>query len=451
MRNIIIIAFISIGIALAACNVLDVRPQSAIPAEDAFKDKGGIERGILGAYIPFQYLSYYGRSYLILSDLAADNLDLTGNTTGEYVEVDNNNILPENGTIGNIWASAYESINNANNVIAKVPQMADMTDDEKNVALGELYFIRALNYFNLLNYFGAVPIKLTPTVGTGGVNIPRNPVNEVYDQIVDDLEFAETNLPASTVKVRASKYAAKALLARVHLYNKNYAEASVKATDVIDNGGYQLLNDYSQIFKDGSAESIFEIDFVVLARNRIAEQNFPLTLNGKREVAPSSGIVSAYEPDDQRFLKSLAFDSTNFNPQTLQGLEPYAIKYSDLATGAQNVIVLRLAEMYLIRAEAQAELEGSVTAIQADLNKIRDRADLTGSTTNSYTNLLLEIERERRVEFAFEGQRWFDLVRTGRATAILPNVTTVNKTLFPIPLSEILTNTNPDMKQNPGY
>jgi hypothetical protein len=174
-----------------ACDVLDVKPQSSIPAKDAFKNKAGVEQGILGSYIPFQYLSYYGRTYSIFSDLAADNLDNpVDGTSVDYREVDNNNILPENGGIAGIWGSAYEAINNANNVIAKIPGVPDMTDDEKNKALAELYFIRALNHFNLLNYYGAIPVKTTPTIGTGGVDVPRDPVNEVYDQIIEDLLFA---------------------------------------------------------------------------------------------------------------------------------------------------------------------------------------------------------------------------------------------------------------------
>lgn len=437
---------------LAACDVLDVKPQSAIPASDAFKNKAGIEKGILGAYTPFQYLSYYGRTYLIFSDLAADNLNNpVDGTATDYREVDNNNIFPGNGGISGMWASAYESINIANNVIAKVPGMGDMSDDEKNKALAELYFIRALNHFNVLTYFGAVPVKTSPTVGTGGINVPRDPVNEVFDQIIEDLEFAEDFLTTSSVKVRASKYAATALLARVYLYQEDYVNAAAKATEVIEDGGYVLLEDYAGIFTDGSAESIFEIDFTVQNRNRIAEYNFPKTLNGRREVEPAASILAGYEVDDSRYEASLAPDSTNFDPETLAGIQFYAIKYEDLSEGKENVVVLRLAEMYLIRAEAEAKLAGNVTDIQDDINMIRDRAGLDPTTTTAYADLLLEIEQERRVEFAFEGHRWFDLVRTDRATVVLPNVTNVNKTLFPIPSSEILTNTNPDMVQNPGY
>lgn len=437
---------------LAACDVLDVKPQSSIPADDAFKNKAGIEKGILGAYTPFQYLSYYGRTYLIFSDLAADNLNNpVDGTSSDYREVDNNSIFPGNGGISGIWASAYEGINIANNVIKKVPDISDMSVDEKNKALAELYFIRALNHFNMLVYFGAVPVITTPTSGTDGIDVPRFPVNEVFTQIIDDLEFAETHLNASGPKTRASKYAAKALLARVFLYQKDDTNAAAKATEVIEDGGYQLLDDYDAIFADGSAESIFEIDFTTLNRNRIAEYNFPKTLNGRREVEPAVNILEAYEPDDLRYEASITPDSTNFDPETLEGILPYAIKYDDLSEGADNVIVLRLAEMYLIRAEAEANLEGDIGDIQNDINEIRDRAGLEDTEADTYSELLAAIEQERWVEFAFEGHRWFDLVRTGRATVVLPKVTHINKTLFPIPSSEILTNTNPDMKQNPGY
>jgi hypothetical protein len=130
----------------------------------------------------------------------------------------------------------------------------------------------------------------------------------------------------------------------------------------------------------------------------------------------------------------------------------YANKYNDLSKGADNVIILRLGEMYLIRAEAEAhKAGGSITAIQDDINVIRLRANIIPSTENTVDELLTVIENERRLEFAFEGQRWFDLVRTGRATEVLPTVTDTDKTLFPIPAGELQTNNSPEMIQNPGY
>jgi hypothetical protein len=430
---------------MSGCDVLNVEPMDSIPADQAFKDKAGIERGILGSYSSLQSLSYYGRTYLIFSDLAADNLSHPADaTSSDYAEVDNNGILPENGAVSGIWASIYDGINVANNVIDKVPGMSDMTEEEKNVALGELYFLRALNHFNLMNYFGPIIIKTEPTVGVSSLDAGRDPVDQVYTQIIEDLTFAAEHLKAtSSLKIRATKYAAVALLARVYLYQGEYDLAYEKANDVITNGGYALLDNYGDIFADDqSEESIFEVDFTELDRNRIAEYNFPKSLNGRREVAPDAGLLSSYEAGDERKTYSIAYDGSN----------AYANKYNDLSKGADNVIILRLAEMYMIRAEAEARKSGGdLTSVKNDLNTIRFRAGLDSTPAVTSAELLTAIEAERRVEFAFEGHRWFDLVRTGRAVNVIPTVTNVNKTLFPIPSGELLTNNSPDMFQNQGY
>src|SRR5690606_12187342 len=144
----------------------------------------------------------------------------------------------------------------------------------------------------------------------------------------------------SGVKTRATKYAAKALLARVYLYKGDYAQASTLASEVIEEGNYTILPNYADIFAgDESSESIFEIYFSQTERNRIAEYNFPKSLNGRREVQPDPSVLAAYEVNDSRYNASVAF----------AGIEPYAIKYDDLSLGADNFIVIRLAEMYLIR------------------------------------------------------------------------------------------------------
>ncbi|MBK8883814.1 MAG: RagB/SusD family nutrient uptake outer membrane protein [Bacteroidales bacterium] len=430
---------------LPGCDVLNVDPEDAIPANEAFKDKAGIERGILGTYSSLQSLSYFGRTNIIFADLAADNLVHPPDaTSSDYAEVDNNALLPENGAMSALWGSLYEGINDANNVIVKVPGIPNMSDSEKNQALGELYFIRALNHFNLVNYFGAVPVKINPTVGVNALDAGRDPVEEVYTSIIADLTFAEQNLQESaSTKTRATKYGAKALLARVYLYKGEYALAHEKADEVINDGGYTLPDEFGDVFAaDGSEETIFEIDFTEVDRNRIAEYNFPKTLNGRREVAPSAELINLFLPDDERKIVSIAYD----------GVNAYANKYNDLSKGADNVIVLRLGEMYLIRAEAEAHIPGgSITSIQDDINVIRQRANLVPTIAGTIVDLLSAIETERRLEFAFEGQRWFDLIRTGRATEVLPSVTNLNKTLFPIPSGELQTNKNPEMFQNPGY
>jgi len=440
-----VIYMLGILALMTGCDVLNVEPEDSIPADEAFKNKAGIEKGILGAYSSLQSLSYYGRSYLIFSDLAADNLSHPADATNsDYAEIDNNAMLAENSAVSGIWAAAYDGINVANNVIAVVPGMTDMTISEKEEALGELFFLRGLNHFNLVNYFGAIPIKTQPTVGVNNLDIGRAPVNEVYARIIEDLILAGKYLPASpSTKSRASKYAAIALLARVYLYKGDYSLAMEKADSVIKYGDYTLPENFADVFNsDESAETIFEIDFTSLDRNRIAEQNFPKTLNGRREVQPDQTLINTFESDDERKTFSVAYD----------GALAYANKYNDLSLGADNVIVIRLAEMYLIRAEARARMAGGdLLLVEDDINSIRDRANLGTTDAVTASELLLAIEKERMVELAFEGHRWFDLVRTGRAVDVLPYVTKTNQTLFPIPSDEILTNNSPEMTQNPGY
>ncbi|MBT1688986.1 RagB/SusD family nutrient uptake outer membrane protein [Dawidia soli] len=438
-----ILYFALLLVVATACDVLDVKPTDSISADDAFQDKNGIEKGVQGAYTAFQNLGYYGRTYLLFSDLASDNMFHPAEATAsEYAQVDNNNILPENGSIDGIWTSAYQGINYANNVILKVPAIADMSDEEKAQALGELRFVRALNHFNLLNFFGPIPIKLTPTVGSAGVDAPRSGADAVYEQIIADLIYAEENLAVSSQKARASRHAATALLARVYLYKGDYALASTKALEVINSKAYTLVKDYDKVFVDQSSESIFEIDFTVTNRNRMAEYTFPTLLKGRREAAPPAEMLAAYEEADTLRKKASIRDTLNIS---------YAAKYKDLATGADNIIVLRLAEMFLIRAEAEARSEGIIDTVKLNLNKVRHRAKLEDTEAETYTALLRAIEHERRIELAFEGHRWFDLVRTNRALEVLPLVKDVDQTLFPIPLEEILTNRHPDMEQNHGY
>ena len=219
------------------------------------------------------------------------------------------------------------------------------------------------------------------------------------------------------------------------------ADAYAKADDVIQHGGYVLLPDFATVFSgDGSAETIFEVEFNELDRTRIAEFNFPKTLNGRAEVKADPGLVATYTSSDERLATSIAYNGTY----------AYAKKQNDLSLGNQNVIVLRLSEMYLIKAEAEANMPTAVISnIQSALNEIRHRANLGDTDAATISELLLAIEQERRLEFAFEGHRWFDLVRTNRAVDVLPGVTKATQMLFPIPLSEL--NTNSLMTQNTGY
>lgn len=437
------------AILLVSCNkMLDIQPTDAISSDVAIKDKSGVEKAIYGAYDAFQQAGIYGRNRVILGDLSADNLVWTG-TNMDYSQIASHDVSIDNGIIDGMWTGAYDGINRVNNILSALPGIGDLTEGERNMYEGEALFMRALFHFELLTYFGGVPIKTTPTLDVNNVEQPRNTTAEVYDQIIDDLEMAQSKLPGpgSMTPGRANKFAAAALLARVYLTrfhaenNNEYATlAANKADEVIESGDFSLVRPYSALYTgNDNSERIFQIVFSAQDKNRLAEYFMPRTLTGRYEVAPSDTLTGSWNLDDSlRFDASVAFDTVG---------DPYCIKYMELVEGSDPVLVIRLAEMYLVKAEAEAYTNGDIADIQANVNAIRDRAGLGPTPASTLDELKIAIENERRFEFAFEGHRWFDLVRTGRATTILG--IEEYQTLFPIPLSEMTTNNA--MEQNPGY
>jgi starch-binding outer membrane protein, SusD/RagB family len=271
----------------------------------------------------------------------------------------------------------------------------------------------------------------------------------VYEQIFSDLAFAETHIRSNIIRGKASKASVLALKARASLYyyaidnNPDLLEEAVDATtQVIDDFGLSLTPSYVALYNGNpNSESIFEIDFNEQDRNRLAEYFFPTSLSGRREFAPTSKLFNFYPLNDTRRDASISIDGANL----------YCIKYSDIETGTDNVYVFRLAEMHLIRAEANVLLNTSLPQVRDDINLIRIRAGIPEIITTSPFLLDRQIRDMRQLEFAFEGHRWFDLVRTGRALDELEGVTELYQTLFPIPLSELLTNFNEGMVQNEGY
>lgn len=437
-----------------SCDVLDVDPEHSIPADTAINNKNDVIRAVNGCYDAFQAAGYYGRNYIAVGDLSADNLIWSGTTAG-YNQIDKNSILADNVIAEGIWASIYTALNRVNNVIDRVQTLDEdvLSQDEKEEILAEMHFLRALAHYDLMRLFGGIPMRTTAvSPSEDDLNIPRSSMEDVFRQISDDLKYAEENIQSTIVRGKASEAALLALKARVSLHNYYFNPAQNRdslfiaidaATNVIDNFNLELENDYAYLYSgNASTESIFEIEFNDQDRNRLAEYFFPTSSSGRYEFAPDSTLVDSYEADDERLEASIAFSGT----------DPYAIKYSDIETGTDNVYVFRLAEMHLIRAEANAQLARDAEIILDDLNAVRERAGLEASSTTNHQALLEEIEEQRRVEFAFEGHRWFDLVRTGRAIDVLEGVSETYQTLFPIPLNEILANDAIDEEdQNPGY
>jgi hypothetical protein len=342
--------------------------------------------------------------------------------------------------------SAYDCINRVNNVLYRLPDISDLTGTERDTYEGEALFLRALCHFNLVSLFGGVPLKIQPTLDLSNIDQARSTVDEVYAQIIADLLQAEQKLPPTNTLGRASSFSTTALLARVYLtqfHLKNdpaiAGQAIAKAEKVINDGGYSLAPIYEDLFTGNATESIFEVVFDAQNRNVLAQYFYPRSLLGRYEVSPLEEFTGSFSADDtMRFKTTVAFDPDNL---------PYGYKYRDVTTGTDRVYVLRLAEMYLIRAEAGAFSGGTIESIQNDINVIRTRAGLPPTEAADYDALKLAVQYERRHEFAFESQRWNDLVRTKTATVILG--IDEDYTLFPIPLSEMQTNNK--MEQNPGY
>jgi hypothetical protein len=437
--------FALVFIVLSCNKVLDVKPVASVPASDAIKGKVGVERAIIGSYNSLQAVGLYSRNAIAVGDLAADNLTWTG-TMLEYGQVENKPIPAENTIVEGMWAAAYDGINRVNNVLYQLPGIEGLTQDEFDNFEGEALFIRALLHYNLATYFGGVPIKTQPTTDLSSIDVERSTLIQVYDSIISDLSTAKVKLAATKVTGRANSFSASALLAKVYLSKFQLANdqastalAITEAGSVIAGGGYSLPV-YSTLFDPAipSAESIFEIVYDVTNYNRLAQYFYSRDLSGRYEFAPTTGLIQSFEPGDVRLNATITYDGKN---------KPFGIKYNDVSGGADRVYVLRLAEIYLIRAEALAYSNGSVESIQADINSIRKRAGLGNTTASSIADLKLAIENECRHEFAFEGHRWPDLVRTKRAASLLGF--DEKYVLFPIPLSEV--QTNKLMIQNPGY
>lgn len=436
-------------IFFTSCDVLDVEPYHSIPADQAITNIADVESAINGVYSSLQAVGYYGRNYIVAGDLAADNLEWTGTTAG-YNQIDNNSILADNVIVEGMWSAMYSTINRVNYVLSALPTLEsdnEITTEEKNAFKAELYFIRAMAHFDLARMFGPVPIRTkVATAEDDDLNVPRQPLSEVFKAIDEDLEYAAENIRTNIIRGKASKAAAHALMARVKLFEysvTNQSEllenADSLASLVIENYGLNLETDYARLF-DGNpnSESIFEINFGEQDRNRFAEYFFPTALSGRREFAPKQDLYDAFHEDDVRRDVSIAKDGNNL----------YGFKYHDIETGTDNVYVLRLAEMYLIRAEALVMMGIRLDEALNDINTIRERAGLEPITSTVQEILHNEILDMRRLEFAFEGHRWFDLVRTGQAIDILENVTEECQYLFPIPLGELLTNLHEGMYQN---
>ncbi len=407
-------------IGLASCNnILDVYPVDAISDQIAIKDRSGLDKALTGSYNALHSVGLYGRYQVIAGDLAADNLIWTG-TTQDFGQMLIKPIPSDNSIIDAMWSGAYDGINRANNIIYALPSISDLTETEANQFLGEALFLRSLLYFNLTSYFGDIPFRLLPTLDLSNIDLESSPRALILEQITDDLHDAAKLMSGQKAPGHANDLSAQALLAKVYLTRYHMT-------------GNRIFADSSAIISgrviDDGTNPIFEVVFDLQNFNRLAQYFYSRSFAGRYEIAPSTELINSFETGDLRLGSSIAYDDKN---------KPYCIKYNDVAGGADNVQVIRIEEMYLLRAEARAYTDGNIADIQADINYIRNKAGLANTSASNHTDLKIVIENERRHEFAFEGHRWLDLVRTNRATQVLG--ISSDHLFFPIPIFELQTN-----------
>jgi starch-binding outer membrane protein, SusD/RagB family len=444
MKNLIYILLISFSITFIGCNkFLDVQPKASISGENIIIDETSANAALNGVYSALR--TYYSVDFQSIAYLSGDNIQWTGSQS-QVQEFINHQVNAENATITSTWKGIYVAINRANQVIRNVEELGNdvIAESVRNRIAGEAHFIRALAYFDLVRTWGGVPLITQPTLeATNNTGIPRSTSEETYAQVLADLELAEQLLPETTNRFQATRKTVWALKARYYLYNKNWQEAENYATRLInDHANYELLTPYHAFFADGitgTRESVFELFYNANELNPHRGQWQPQQNGGTRQWAPNNTFVNLVNDSAIGGSRNALVAKDNQNRWYGN------LYYRSPATDPTYVI--RIAELYLIRAEARAAL-GLLEGGQADLNAVRNRAGIVNVSTASVTDLLLAIENERRLEFGLEAHRWFDLVRTNRAAVVL-NITDPNKFLMPLPAEQLLV--DGALKQNPGY
>jgi starch-binding outer membrane protein, SusD/RagB family len=427
-------------------------PDDLLDAAHAFSNDSLAQAAVTGIYIKImsstKYLLNGGVS--VYAGLSADEITRTVSMPNED-QFGYNTLLSNNQLVGtNLWKTAYACIYQCNICIEQLQKSNGVTAALKKQLTGQVQFVRALCYYYLVNLYGEVPLALTTNADANAI-LPRSAETKVYEQITADLQSAALFLTGDVANTLPSRFAAQALLARVYLHRGYWGGAEAAATTVINSGKYQLPNDLNSVFKATSPEVIFQWAPVVQNFNSVEGNSFiPASQTATPVYIIMPSLVASFETGDLR--KENWLKEAKAGNQTIYYPYKYKVRVSPAPT--EYNIVLRLGEVYLVRAEARMEQKRIADAV-SDINVVRNRAGISPvSDTISYDQCAAAIEQERRTELFTEwGHRWIDLKRTKRADAVLSIIKGSNwqstDHLYPIPLSEI--ETDPYLKQNPGY
>lgn len=446
---------------------LEIDPQSSVSDDLAITNLEDLEVSVTGVYDKISGAFYYGRYMFMIPDVLADDVKQSA-SANRIIDFANHEQNVSDGQASALWNGMYFANNALNNIINSDITVTDLNKDAKDHIIGEAYALRGLIYFDLVKLF-AQQYNYTADASHAGVPIiiefdptlepERNTVKEVYDQVISDMTMAislMSDTPRSSNSNTLSSTSVKALLSRVYLFQEDWANAEAMATDVI-NANYNLVSNsnYPTLWtEDNTTESIFEISMTEtdnVGGSHISGLYLSPANGGYGDYLPSNDVISLYEDGDARL--SVFID----DPILSGDYAPYRMnKYAEVL-GYDNIKVLRLPEMYLIRAEARAELGTNISGAQSDLNVVRQRALPTAADVTATGDALMdEIMLERRLELCFEGQRLWDLMRKKEDiiriqctsnTCEIPYGDYTN--ILPIPQGE--TDVNPNIEQNPGY
>lgn len=402
----------------------------------------------------------FGSTTIFAGDFTPDYIQNNGTYT-DFNELGTKSITAANTLARTLWGNIYTTIYIANFIEENIGEVARVSQAEKDELLAEAKFCRAYAYFIAANTFGDVPRVTTTDVQTNR-NIARAPKDEILAWVLEDYEAALEGLPerwdtdnAVLNKQFATKNAVRAAMARYYLYKEEWAEAEASATAVISNRLQSLDSSYVTVIStEFDSETIFELAYANSSSDDPGTSTTGLNniLVGRREVIPSNSYI----------LEILGVNSgarsatVSFNSNNQQGRDNgwTVTKYGTPDQGNNNITVFRLAEMYLIRAEARAR-QGRITGASgalADVNVLRTRAKAPLAAFSALAAALSVIETERLYELSFEGHRWYDLKRTGRLNAVMSAFSSnwnEKYNLWPVPVTEIQTNRM--LVQNQGY
>jgi len=493
-----VVALLVITLSSCSSNWLSPAAENQLITQDStFLIPANAEKFVNACYNQLTQWQTSSFSFVGYTSITSDDADKgsdPGDLGSDKDQLDNITYSSTTGSFTDAWSGNYNGVTRCNQAIANVPKY-NISDALKNRLLGEARFLRALYYFNLVRCFGDVPLvnKVIDAGVTADLELANTRISKdkVYAFIEEDLNFAISNLPKNTDYPsadlgRATKGAATALLAKVSMYEKNWAQALSLTDQIIGGsvGSYALVSDYSSIWKEvgeNSTESLFEIQGrgitpnagidgyvdVQGARGSITYPDGTSGISGWGFNTPSQDLVNAYEAGDVRKAATIMYRGQTLwdgavvsasvaNP--MYNYKAYVSKKLESFNGNdwssnKNIRVLRMGEIYLINAEAANELTKTSQA-QTSLNAVRTRAGLANTTASNQTDLRTAIWNERRVELAMEHDRFFDLIRQGRAGTVLralgKKFVDGKNEVFPIPQIEIDAS-NGKLTQNAGY